>query len=311
MSAVGLDDRLVALADRGARLRAVAKPLAAGGLCVIPLASLFWCADPAGNGAFETYVAVPACLAAPLRAAGAGIVQVGPGLLATGLPALFAWIAPLFLVVGRLVRPWWARFGLIVLSPIWVAPVVSLLPGEASRHVDAARMGVLVDRDGLPSVAKDGTGAQVAPFRVRPDRFAPIQADAARFVLAQQAYIDADPRRVGANLAAMRGAWHPEDAALARRLGILVAYAAAAGRPTGRTAALAGSWHPRLRRGAAFAILLGGVALIALGASLDATGLRRGRRGEALSKRLAELVTVPVSLAAVPAPRRVFGSRRG
>lgn len=311
MSAAALDDRLVALADRGTRLRSIAKPLAAGGLCVIPLASLFWCADPAGNGAFETYVAVPACLAAPLRAAGAGIVQVGPALLAIGLPTLFAWIVPLFLVVGRLVRPWWARLGLIVLSPIWVAPVVSLLSGEPPRHVDAARTGVLVERDGLLPVAKDGTGAQVAPFRIRPERFAPIPADAARFVLAQQAYIDAEPRRVGAELAAMRGARRPEDAGQARRLAILIAYAAAAGRPTGMAAALAGSWHPHLRRGAALVILLGGVAMIALGAGIDATGLRRGRRGAALSKRLTELVAVRVPRAVMPTPRKISGSRRG
>lgn len=288
-----LAGQMAALEARGDRLEQWGKRLGLSALAVLGTTALVYWPDPAGNGAFDTYVALPASIEAYLRARGVHLASVLPSLLANGMSNrwTFALAFPVIFGVHRLLRrivpSRVAQLAMLWTSPLWLGSVLGLFSGPAPPQLPAARTGVVVDRPGAPPAAATGTGRPIVPaYTLRPDGMAPRMADQAHYVLAQQSYLDARPDRTAAHLRAMAGAWQPHDRRHRTRVGILAEYARRNGADPGVQAPRLSDGQPyalAFRRILTVAIVAIATALGSAGFLLSAFGTRRRTRASALS----------------------------
>ena len=311
-----LSDRIDALAQRGAQFRAGGKWLVVIGLCLSgTLLALGW-PDPADHTALNSYVSVPEPLFSFLRQRGAGVRDTVSWLLD---PNPFGWRSTLYLpglfagyaLLKRLIPSRGVRITVIVIAvltaPIWVSMVA---PRSEASNSPGARTGILVDHAGAPAAPADGTSRPPVPaYLLVPAALPQPLADQARFALAQQAYLDNDPVRMGKHLAGLTGKWRPTggDRDI---LGLMVEHAAAVGRPVAGIAPLltGGAPHSAWRLVAYALVKWLAIACIAAGALFYLLGARRGGQAETQAARLAR--TAEPAPAAPAAPMPSFGRRR-
>ena len=294
-----LSGRIAALAARGAQFCLAGKWLIIGGFCLLgTLLPLAW-PDPAGPWGTDPYLSVPEPLFAWLRQQGAGVKAVAPSQLSLQpMSWIIACVLPMFVGFYQLLKLVIASRGVriaILLVSVPFSPFIWGMfdsgPTPEERMLPAARTGILVDHDGAPAAHDDGTSQPpVAAYRIFPERLPQPLADQARFVLAQQAYMDGDAARMGKHLAGLTGAWEP---ALADRalIGFMVEHGAAVGRPVaGIAPALSGGAPHSAWRLAAYAFMKWfTTACIALGALCHMIGARRGGQAVAQAQRLERL----------------------
>jgi hypothetical protein len=122
-------------------------------------------------------------------------------------------------------------------------------------------------------------------------RLEPIHADQARFVIAQQAYLDEQPGKVAAQLRALTGTWIPSDNLSRTIVAVLAGYSEAHGHEAGTIAPKIADGRPHyaLRLAVTAWSMRIGTLLAVIGLLLDLTGLRRARA----AKRLRAAVEVP------------------
>ncbi len=305
--------RIAELEARGNRLQNWGKRVGLTAVAVFGATALVYWPDPAGNRAFDTYVALPTAIEAYLRAQGVQLAEVGPALIANGmsnrwrLALAFPVIFVLHWLLRRLIPSRIARLALLWASPFWLGSLLSPLDGSARPKVQAARRGTVVDHRGAPSAASTGTGRAPAPaFVLQPHRLRRGLADQAHYVLAQQSYLDARPDRTAIHLRAITGAWQPQDVGDQTRIGVMVEYARRNGTDPGTAASRLSHGHPyalALRHVMVVAVVALAVALGLAGFVLCAFGTRRRARASALSLK-ANSVPAPI-----PDRPRGFGNR--
>jgi hypothetical protein len=311
-----LSDRIEALAQRGAQFRAGGKWLVVIGLCLSgTLLALGW-PDPADHMALNSYVSVPEPLFSFLKQRGAGVRDTVSWLLD---PNPFGWRSTLYLpglfagyaLLKRLIPSRGVRIAVIVIavltSPIWVSMVV---PRSETINSPGARTGIVVDHPGAPAAHADGTSRPPVPaYLLVPAALPQPLADQARFALAQQAYLDNDPVRMGRHLTGLTGQWRPTggDRDI---LGLMVEHAAAVGRPVaGIAPVLTGGAPHSAWRLAAYAIVKWlSIACIGAGALFFLLGVRRRDQAETQAGRLARVAEPAPAASTATSPS--FGRRR-
>jgi hypothetical protein len=230
-----LAERIDALTRRGAALRIGGRWLVVIGLCLFgSLLVLTW-PDPAGNDAINDYVSVPQPLFSLLQHRGAGVRDTVAWLLdpspaglwtALVLPTAFT----VYAALRKLIPRRGIRYGVVIAalatSPIWLSMV---LPHGEMKMAPGARTGILVDHANAPPAPADGTSRPpVAAYWLKPETLPQPMADEARYVLAQQAYLDRNLAKMAGYLNGLSGNWRPADADRVT-LGLMVEHAQANG----------------------------------------------------------------------------------
>jgi hypothetical protein len=317
-----LADRLRGLEEKGVWLKRLGRRSIFLGFCLLSLAIFFWWPDPAGPEVLGPYVSVPAPLDALLIARGAAIQPVPLALVVNGPPPGLVLLLPIFLaghvLIQRFLRSPIAKGLAYLLTPLWLFyPNAMIYEALGSGgHFSGANEGILVDREGAPPAKADGTSRPPVPaFHVRPEALPAVPADQARYVLAQQAYLDGDWGRAAGHLRGMRGAWRPAGGYERERIAILNQWTEAHGQDPGATARGLAGWGPfptLYRIASLLAVLAAGICMLG-GFGLMATGdWRRDRFGK-LSKRSASAEAPEPDQLAAPAQAPAaptFGRRR-
>jgi hypothetical protein len=230
-----LAERIDSLTRRGRALRTGGRWLVVISLCLFgSLLVLTW-PDPAGNDAINDYVSVPQPLFSLLQHRGAGVrdtvawlLEPSPAGLWTALVLPIAFAA--YAVLRKLIPRRGIRYGVviaaIVTSPVWLSMV---LPHGELQMAPGARTGILVDHANAPPAAADGTSRPpVAAYWLKPEALPQPLADQARYVLAQQAYLDHNLSKMTGYLDGLSGNWRPVGADRII-LGLMVEHAEATG----------------------------------------------------------------------------------
>jgi hypothetical protein len=266
-----------ALAERGRWFSATGRVLFRIGLCASPLCACFYWGPPQGADQLQSYLRLPAELAAHLQSARAPITLVPPFLITPGGDLARLTIYPIVLLlmslglkavaVPRVVRA--------CLLPLLFIAVFFLTTASEKKQQLAARVGTVVDHAGAPLASRDGTEKQrVAPYVLNADLLAPGLSDQAHYVLAQQAYLEGRPDAVAGHLRAIKRAAPFPDSMDRRLIGILDAHAKANGYETGHAAQeiSQGSPHYLLNAVLWWAVLMGGIVALAIGLMFIAIG---------------------------------------
>jgi len=294
-----MDARFSALAAKVDRLQQVSRWLFRGALVLLALAVMLWWPDPAGRDLFGDYVSVPSPLDHQLSEAGAAIRLQPAWLLNNGGSGFQFGLLILFFIPGHILiqrlRSRVAKHFAYLATPLWLLMPLAALSSSVSGpevRVSAARTGILVERPDAPPAAADGTNRPPVPaYHLRPSVFTPVAADQARYVLAQQAYIDDRPARAAAHLRGLTGAWRPADMHASQRIGMLARWTAAHGFEAGAIAADIGGGGPpaSLRRLLTLLVLIIAAAGAASAIVLDIVGTSRRRSSTKLKARSAGL----------------------
>ncbi len=172
---------------------------------------------------------------------------------------------------------WPVAFWLIAALTTSPQAVLTIRPGQLSATSTPSQTRHL-DPD-APSIS--ATLHQVRPTRIHLDtsRLGPVERDQVKFVLAQQAYLDEQPREVAAHLRALTGAWMPSDDLSRTIVAVLGGYAEANGHQAGSIAPKIADGRPyyALRLAITAWSMRLGTVLVVFGLLLDLTGLRRAR----------------------------------
>jgi hypothetical protein len=310
-----LAERIDALTRRGRALRTGGRWLVVIGLCLFgSLLVLTW-PDPAGHDAINDYVSVPQPLFSLLQHRGAGVRDTVAWLLHPSPAGLWtALVLPIAFTVYAVLRKLIPRRGIrytvvivaIVTSPVWLSMV---LPHGEMKMAPGARTGILVDHANAPPAPADGTSRPpVAAYWLRPEALPQPMADEARYVLAQQAYLDRDLARMAGYLKGLSGNWHPAGADRTI-LGLMVEHAAANGLTlSGAAPELAGGEpHSALRIALYSAVKWLAIVLALAGVGLFLIGERR--TGVARRYAAPSGASPPRNVERMSAPQG-FGTRR-